>query len=63
MGHEITHAFDDKGRGYDKYGNLNQWWNNETIERFEEQTQCFVEQYSKYKVDNKNVSDLDYIKF
>ncbi|XP_071839767.1 endothelin-converting enzyme 1-like isoform X2 [Apostichopus japonicus] len=55
MGHEITHAFDDKGRGYDKYGNLNQWWNNETIERFEEQTQCFVEQYSKYKVDNKNV--------
>ncbi|PIK43744.1 putative endothelin-converting enzyme 1 [Apostichopus japonicus] len=23
--------------------------------KFEEQTQCFVEQYSKYKVDNKNV--------
>lgn len=22
MGHELTHAFDDQGRGYDKFGNL-----------------------------------------
>lgn len=55
MGHEITHAFDDKGRGYDQYGNLNQWWNNETIGRFQDQTKCFVDQYSKYQVNNKNV--------
>jgi membrane metallo-endopeptidase-like protein 1 len=32
MAHELSHAFDDNGREYDKYGNLNQWWNNKTID-------------------------------
>ncbi|XP_071805577.1 endothelin-converting enzyme 2-like isoform X1 [Asterias amurensis] len=50
MGHEITHGFDDSGRKYDKYGNLKQWWNNDTIERFENQIKCMVDQYSEYEV-------------
>ena len=56
MGHEITHGFDDSGRKYDKYGNLKQWWNNDTIERFENQIKCMVDQYSEYEVNGAYVS-------
>ena len=28
-----------------------QWWNNATIEAFRERTQCIIDQYSKYKID------------
>lgn len=48
MGHELTHAFDDQGREYDKEGNLHQWWNNRTIEKFKERTSCVEKQYSKF---------------
>ncbi|XP_022085466.1 endothelin-converting enzyme homolog isoform X3 [Acanthaster planci] len=55
MGHEITHGFDDSGRKYDKYGNLKQWWNNATIDRFKNQIQCMVDQYAKYDVDGNYI--------
>lgn len=51
IGHEITHGFDDKGRQFDKDGNMMQWWNNATIEAFRERAQCIIDQYSKYKID------------
>ncbi|KAK6631134.1 18S rRNA pseudouridine methyltransferase [Polyplax serrata] len=51
IGHEITHGFDDKGRQFDKDGNMMQWWNNATIKAFRERTQCIIDQYSKYKLD------------
>lgn len=56
MGHELTHAFDDQGREYDKDGNLYQWWYNETLSHFEERAKCFVDQYSSYKVDSNNLN-------
>ncbi|XP_072033755.1 endothelin-converting enzyme 2-like isoform X3 [Amphiura filiformis] len=56
VGHEITHAFDDSGREYDKYGNLRQWWNNDTIANFNEQIQCMVDQYSKFEVHGERVN-------
>lgn len=48
---EITHGFDDKGRQFDKDGNMMQWWNNATIRNFRERAQCIIEQYSKYRID------------
>ncbi|KAI6175220.1 Membrane metallo-endopeptidase-like 1 [Aphelenchoides fujianensis] len=51
IGHEITHGFDDRGRLYDKLGNIRQWWNNETIVKFEEKAHCIEEQYSNYVLD------------
>lgn len=54
IGHEITHGFDDRGRQYDKHGNMMQWWNNVTIKAFRERAQCIVNQYSKYKLEEVN---------
>ncbi|XP_054269919.1 neprilysin-4-like isoform X2 [Macrosteles quadrilineatus] len=50
IGHEITHGFDDKGRLFDKNGNLHRWWREEAINNFHERARCLIEQYSKYTV-------------
>lgn len=41
----------DKGRQFDKDGNMKQWWNNSTIRAFRERAQCIIDQYSMYKID------------
>ncbi|XP_076756749.1 M13 family metallopeptidase neprilysin 3 isoform X2 [Xylocopa sonorina] len=56
MGHELTHAFDDQGREYDLNGNLNRWWNNATIDRFKNRTECFVEQYNNFEIHGRHVN-------
>ncbi|KAG5268072.1 hypothetical protein AALO_G00207930 [Alosa alosa] len=49
VGHELTHGFDNNGRKYDKDGNLDLWWTNASITRFNEKTQCMVDQYNNYR--------------
>lgn len=44
------------GREYDERGNLNHWWNNKTIDNFKQQTQCIVDQYSKFQLDGLNLN-------
>ncbi|XP_074604806.1 neprilysin-1-like isoform X2 [Brevipalpus obovatus] len=56
IGHEITHGFDAKGRQFDKEGNMKIWWNNVTIERFRERTQCIIDQYSSYVLNDINLN-------
>ncbi|XP_053084068.1 phosphate-regulating neutral endopeptidase PHEX isoform X2 [Pangasianodon hypophthalmus] len=48
VGHELTHAFDNNGRKYDKDGNLNQWWSNASVANFNDKTQCIIDQYNNY---------------
>ncbi|KAG7317491.1 hypothetical protein KOW79_018526 [Hemibagrus wyckioides] len=48
VGHELTHAFDNNGRKYDKDGNLNQWWSNASVTNFNDKTQCIINQYNNY---------------
>ncbi|XP_028166516.1 neprilysin-4-like [Ostrinia furnacalis] len=50
LGHEITHGFDNFGRKFDKNGNFLPWWSNETVESFINMTQCFVDQYSSFRL-------------
>lgn len=38
------------GRKYDKNGNAIEWWTQETINKYEELAQCFVNQYNSYLV-------------
>ncbi|XP_022248558.1 membrane metallo-endopeptidase-like 1 [Limulus polyphemus] len=40
------------GRQFDKDGNLKQWWNNGTIERFRERAQCIIDYYSSYVLED-----------
>ncbi|XP_063001348.1 endothelin-converting enzyme 1 isoform X2 [Elgaria multicarinata webbii] len=56
VGHELTHAFDDQGREYDKDGNLRSWWKNSSVEAFKQQTECMVEQYGNYTVNGEAVN-------
>jgi len=53
IGHEITHGFDDQGRLFDAFGNLVNWWEKETKEKYLEKAQCIIDQYGNYTVDVK----------
>lgn len=50
IGHEMTHGFDDKGRLYDKEGNLNDWWQPQDAENFTRNSQVLVEHFNRIKV-------------
>ena len=56
IGHEITHGFDDRGRQFDKDGNMKQWWNNASIKRFRTRAQCIIDQYSSYVLEDINTN-------
>lgn len=50
IGHEMTHGFDDRGRKYDKDGNLSNWWTNDDSTRFNELADLLVTQFDKVEV-------------
>jgi predicted metalloendopeptidase len=50
IGHELTHGFDDSGRKYDKNGRLQEWWEPQVSEAFEERAECIVEHASGHEV-------------
>lgn len=52
MGHEMTHGFDDQGAQFDGHGNLKNWWTPSDLEKFKKATQCIVNQFSQYVVDD-----------
>ena len=47
VGHEITHGFDDEGRQFDEFGNLNNWWNIKDTAQFIKRANVLVEQFNK----------------
>ncbi|XP_057672734.1 endothelin-converting enzyme 1 isoform X2 [Diorhabda carinulata] len=51
LGHELIHGFDNTGRKHDKYGNNVQWWTNQTIEKFDNRTDCFIKQYDNFTLE------------
>lgn len=68
IGHEIIHGFDDKGRLYDQYGNLNNWWSDDDIKYYNKQVDKLKEQYNKYDVNTsltigETIADLGGLKF
>ncbi|RWS01467.1 membrane metallo-endopeptidase-like 1, partial [Dinothrombium tinctorium] len=52
IGHEITHGFDDKGRQFDQFGNLKQWWNKESLDKFQIKSECMIRQYNNYVMED-----------
>merc|ERR1719233_1511177 len=51
VGHEITHGFDNLGSQFDGDGNLVDWWEPETLRRYQEKSQCMIDQYGNYSVE------------
>lgn len=50
IGHEMTHGFDDQGAQFDERGNLKNWWTAEDLKKFQQASQCIMQQYSNFKV-------------
>lgn len=42
IAHEISHAFDNNGAQFDKYGNLNKWWRDEDYAAFEKKQEEMI---------------------
>jgi predicted metalloendopeptidase len=49
IGHEITHGFDSTGRLYDSVGNVRNWWTDQDVAGFVEQTGKLVAQADAYE--------------
>ncbi|XP_064087548.1 neprilysin-2-like isoform X3 [Macrobrachium nipponense] len=56
IGHEITHGFDDSGRQFDANGDLRDWWEKETKDKFIDKTKCIIYQYGNYSVPEVNMN-------
>lgn len=54
IGHEITHGFDDKGRQFDHLGNIKQWWDLASFQKFRERKRCIIGQLGKMQNMKKN---------
>jgi endothelin-converting enzyme/putative endopeptidase len=50
VGHELTHGFDDEGRQFDAAGNLKDWWTADDAKKFEQKTDCEVNEYNQFTV-------------
>ncbi|EKF51892.1 Neutral endopeptidase O [Lactococcus garvieae DCC43] len=42
IAHEISHAFDNNGAQFDKFGNLNKWWTDEDYAAFEKKQEEMI---------------------
>ena len=51
IGHEISHGFDDQGAQYDATGQLNNWWTEGDLTKFQAKTACVVKQFDGYRID------------
>ena len=68
VGHEMIHAFDDKGRKFNFAGELHDWWMPDDAAEYEKRVQIIVEQANQFQVhgkpvrgkltSNENIADL-----
>lgn len=68
IGHEIIHAFDNKGRLFDENGNLKNWWTPIDNEKYIKLSNKLIFQYNNYNINGsltlgENIADLGGIKF
>ncbi len=48
IGHEIVHAFDQRGRRFDAFGRARDWWGPKDEEQFHQRSSALVEQFNRY---------------
>jgi putative endopeptidase len=57
IGHELTHAFDDRGAQLDADGNRHRWWQPEDQARFDERGSCVARMYDSFEALPKQYVD------
>ncbi len=50
IGHEMTHGFDDQGRQFDEFGNMNNWWTKADSEAFTKRADVLIAQFDAIEV-------------
>ena len=50
IGHEIGHAFDQRGRRFDAGGVARDWWTSQDEQEFQRRARVLVEQFNRYTV-------------
>lgn len=48
IGHEISHAFDQRGRQFDAFGRGADWWTSKDEQGFQQRSRMLVEQFNSY---------------
>lgn len=48
IGHEMTHGFDNRGRLFDKDGNMRDWWTAQDAEEFKKRTQILIDHFDNF---------------
>jgi endothelin-converting enzyme len=60
VGHEMTHGLDANGRKWDAQRRYREWWDQASVEEFENKTKCFVAQFNAFEaVDHNGVAFLN----
>ena len=49
MGHELSHALDDRGQAYDAGAMPRPWWTPPDLQRFRESARIVADQYDAYR--------------
>lgn len=50
IAHEITHGFDDEGKDFDSEGNLNNWWTEKDLNKFNEEACKLETQFNNFEL-------------
>lgn len=50
IAHEISHAFDNNGALFDKYGNMENWWTEEDFKAFEDKQKLMVDEFDGLEI-------------
>ena len=68
IAHEVSHAFDNNGAQFDKYGNLNKWWTDEDYAAFEKKQDEMIAEFDGVETEagkangklivSENIADL-----
>ncbi|WEV43802.1 M13 family metallopeptidase [Lactobacillus sp. ESL0684] len=56
IGHEISHAFDNNGAQFDKYGNLDNWWTKQDYAEFQKRIQAEIKLFNGIKYGSGKVN-------
>ncbi|KAI4454168.1 zinc metalloprotease family m13 neprilysin-related [Holotrichia oblita] len=56
IGHEISHAFDNRGRLFDNEGNMRWWWTKNDTEKFNKISKCLIDQYNSFTLPELNIN-------